>query len=154
MRSFLFCSVPRAGFGHELLIRYAHKYSRPQLASSNNNWTWLRFSNPDTSEAVHSLPHPTSLCSCAEGRIRTGDPFLFREMLYQLSYLGDNQPYSCGVGLVCLPPSQSSSNGPNPGISKPPGWPNRTFGQVPRLKQFLPEIVRPNIFKSKCFRAF
>ncbi len=26
-------------------------------------------------------------CLCAEGRARTGDPFLFREMLYQLSYL-------------------------------------------------------------------
>ncbi len=25
---------------------------------------------------------------CAESRARTGDPFLFREMLYQLSYLG------------------------------------------------------------------
>ncbi len=25
----------------------------------------------------------------AEGRARTGDPFLFREMLYQLSYLGN-----------------------------------------------------------------
>ncbi len=25
----------------------------------------------------------------AESRARTGDPFLFREMLYQLSYLGE-----------------------------------------------------------------
>ncbi len=25
---------------------------------------------------------------CAEGRARTGDPILFRDMLYQLSYLG------------------------------------------------------------------
>lgn len=31
--------------------------------------------------------------SCAEGRARTGDPFLFREMLYQLSYLGIHQPH-------------------------------------------------------------
>ncbi len=26
---------------------------------------------------------------CAEGRARTGDPILFRDMLYQLSYLGN-----------------------------------------------------------------
>jgi hypothetical protein len=30
----------------------------------------------------------TLLVYGAESRIRTGDPFLFREMLYQLSYLG------------------------------------------------------------------
>lgn len=42
----------------------------------------------------------------AESRIRTGDPFLFREMLYQLSYLGKNtlpraiKPVKASRGIV------------------------------------------------------
>ena len=36
--------------------------------------------------------------SCAEGPARTGDPSLFRRMLYQLSYLGRRFPNTLGLG--------------------------------------------------------
>jgi hypothetical protein len=41
--------------GHEFLIRFAHKNSRPHLASLTSSG-WLRFANPDESKAVCSLP--------------------------------------------------------------------------------------------------
>ncbi len=48
-----FIFVGMVGVGHELLIRFTHKYSRPRLACRSA--TCLRLSTSNASEAVRSL---------------------------------------------------------------------------------------------------
>ena len=62
------------------------KYSRPRLADPEG--PRLRPSSPPP-RATNSKTGNTDVfpvAICAWGRARTADPFLFREMLYQLSY--------------------------------------------------------------------
>ena len=49
---------------------------------------------------------------CAEGRARTGDPILFRDVLYQLSYLGivDCQILLWQNIFYCVPHCFDTSN--------------------------------------------
>ncbi len=71
------------------------KYSRPRLAvffsGRKENIAASFEPAPDDAQASSSQAHTKklpggSLFICAWGRARTADPFLFREMLYQLSY--------------------------------------------------------------------
>lgn len=67
----------------QIILRRHSEFSLPQLVVLLASKTSLRFTN-STKPAAGQV-----LCLiCAWGRARTGDPFLFREMLYQLSYPG------------------------------------------------------------------
>lgn len=82
--------APRVGLGHELLIRFAHKYSRPRLGNDLRPASRLRLSSPTDREKSKDpmLTHRVSTFSSSASRTRTYDQALNRRPLYQLSYRG------------------------------------------------------------------
>src|SRR5437899_12292617 len=85
----------------------------------------------------------------AHARIRTGDLFLTKEMLYRLSYVGGAHPIlsapysgpdSCRPSTMCSPPQGAASTGSRPS-GLPRSSPRAPFSSTPGHRSSAPGMV-------------
>lgn len=85
----IFILEPLPRCGHELLIHFVHKYSRPRLAVAKRHAPAFESGRTPSSwraeVANKKMPAGAFFCFGATSQIRTGDLHFTKVLLYQLS---------------------------------------------------------------------